>query len=123
MDELNYLGQLPRVRAPLGFEAGVLARLTERRERRRRRLKALRFSLAGATAFLLVGFVVTRFVVAPSGTVPAASSNPAGVPAVRVIPINEPVDYAREVRDLSRDSGTIYILEQVSDITTADISY
>ena len=123
MDELDYLGQLPRVRAPLGFEAGVLARLAERRERRSRRLKTLRFSLAGASAFLLVAFVVTRFLVAPSGTAATASSNPAGAPAARVIPINEPVDYTREVRDLSRDSGTIYILEQVSDITTADISY
>jgi len=133
MDELKYLGQLPRVQAPIGFESRVLAGLAERKERRLRRVKTLRFSLAGASAFLLVGFVVTRLFILP-GTGPIVSAGgkkdrPAAAtlervrPAGQVIPINEPVDYSREVRELSRDSGTIYILEQVSDITTADISY
>lgn len=119
MDELKHLGQLPRVRAPLGFEGRVLARLAERKERRLRRVKTLRFSLAGASAFLLVGFVVTRLFILP-GTGPIVSAE--GKKG-RFIPINEPVDYSREVRDVSRDSETIYILEQVSDITTADITY
>lgn len=119
MDELKYLGQLPRVQAPIGFESRVLAGLAERKERRLRRVKTLRFSLAGASAFLLVGFVVTRLFILP-GTGPIVS---AGGKKDRLIPINEPVDYSREVRELSRDSGTIYILEQVSDINTADISY
>lgn len=133
MDELKYLGQLPRVQAPIGFESRVLAGLAERKEQRFRRVKTLRFSLAGASAFLLVGFVVTRLLI-PPGTGPVASAGgkkggPAAValertrPAGRIIPINEPVDYSREVRESARDSGTIYILEQVSDITTADISY
>jgi hypothetical protein len=119
MDELKYLGQLPKVRAPIGFESRVLAGLAERKEQRFRRVKTLRFSLAGASAFLLVGFVVTRLLI-PPGTGPIAS---AGGKKDRLIPINEPVDYSREVRESARDSGTIYILEQVSDITTADISY
>ena len=115
MDELKFLGQLTRVQAPIGFESRVLAGLAERKEQRHRHAKILRFSLAGASAFLLVGFVVTRLII-PSG-------NGSFVQAGQIIPINEPVDYSGEVREANRDGGTIYILEQVSDITTADISY
>jgi len=119
MDELRYLEQLPRVQAPIGFESRVLAGLAERKELRLRRAKTFRLSLAGASAFLLVGFVVTRLFILPgTGHRPSA-----GGKIDRLIPINEPVDYSREVRESARESGTIYILEQVSDITTADISY
>lgn len=124
MDELKLLGHLPRVKAPLGFETRVLAHLAERTALKARRFKALRLSLAGASAFVLVGFVVVRFIIpAGSGSIRMAASPDGDRPAGRVIPINEPVDYAGEVRETSRERETIYILEQVSDIIPADYTY
>jgi len=124
MDELKSLDLLPRVKAPLGFEARVMARLAERTADRARRLKAFRISLAGASAFVLVGFVVARLFILPGpGSVPSAASFDGAGPGERVIPINEPVEYAGEVRAASRDSETIYILEQVSDVISADNTY
>jgi hypothetical protein len=124
MDELRSLAALPRVKAPLGFESRVMAAVAERTAHKARRLRALRLSLAGASAFVLVGVVAARLFFLP-GTGPArsaASLDGAGGGG-RVIPINEPVEYSGEVRAASRDGETIYILEQVSDVISADNTY
>jgi hypothetical protein len=124
MDELRSLRALPRVKAPFGFETRVLAGLAERTARETRRRKALRLSLAGASAFALVGFVVGRLLFLPAaGPVRSAASLDGAGPGGRIIPINEPVEYSGEVRAASRDGETIYILEQVSDVISADNTY
>lgn len=125
MDELRSLGALPRVKAPLGFEARVLAGLADRAALKSRRRRSLRLSLAGASAFVLVGFVVTRLFILPGGgpSRTAAAWDGAGPAGRLVIPINEPVEYSGEVRTASRNGETIYILEQVSDVISADNTY
>ncbi|MBN2207261.1 MAG: hypothetical protein JW742_07640 [Candidatus Aminicenantes bacterium] len=125
MDELKSLGALPRVKAPPGFEARVLAGLAERTALMSRRRRVLRLSLAGASAFVLVGFVVTRLFILP-GAGPERSASlfdAAGAAGRMIIPINETVDYFGEVRAASRNGETIYILEQVSDVISADNTY
>jgi hypothetical protein len=128
MDDNNLLGRLDRVTAPPDFERSVLARVAERRASaaQTHRAKVFRFSLAGATAALLVGFVVLNvFVLRPSVSDDRAG---AGVAAglydqARAVPVMETVNYGREVRSASREPGAVYILEQVSNTSNLPIKY
>jgi hypothetical protein len=120
MDELRSLAALPRVKAPLGFESRVMAAVAERTAHKARRLRALRLSLAGASAFVLVARL---FFLPGTGPARSAASLDGAGGGGRVIPINEPVEYSGEVRAASRDGETIYILEQVSDVISADNTY
>lgn len=124
-DELSLLRRLDRVKAPPDFEQRVMARLSlARREARRR--PGLGLSLAGAFASLLAVFVALNLfvlhhrepaaVMKAEGRVEEAAGRP-------VIPVIETFDYGAEVRGQAPDSGTVYLLEQVSDTTPKAITY
>ena len=140
MEELNLFEKLTRVKAPSDFEQKVMTQLSLRRDKRMKKQKALRLSFAGAMAFLLLAFVMTSiFIPHKKGpaefadlkkSVPASAETSfdrgkrqAIVPPGEAIPITEAVDYSHEVRSLSPEPQTIYILEQVSDTTNSGIKY
>jgi hypothetical protein len=136
MEELNLFEKLTRVKAPPDFEHKVMAQLSLRRERKFRARRGLRFSFAAAAAFFLLAFVMTNVIFVPKKgqvdfatlekTVPssvARAKSQAIAPSSEFIPITEAVDYSHEVRSLSPEPQTIYILEQVSDTTNAGIKY
>jgi hypothetical protein len=135
MEELNLLEKLERIKAPPDFEQKVLNTLSERKEKRRLRVRNLRFSFAGAFAVLLACFVVLNvFVLQRKGKGPTdASGLERGVPAgaekgetLRArdyLPIIEAVDYSGEIQRTSYESQTIYILEQVSEERLEQIKY
>jgi hypothetical protein len=140
MKELNPLEKMQRVQAPLGFERRVLAELAVRKEKNVRRRRTWRFSLAGATAIVLVGFITLNVFVLKKQT-PAVISGldkRVSLPQAResmpskmfqrqapadTIPIIEPVDYSGEVRSTSQEPRTIYILEQVTEAANTKIIY
>jgi hypothetical protein len=126
MDDINLLGHLDRVMAPPDFEQRVLARLAERKASaaQMRRAAIFRFSLAGATAALLVGFVVLNiFVLHPSGSYnPAGRASAAGFSNPE-LPLIETVDYGREARAAALEPRAVYILEQVSNTSSRPIKY
>jgi len=140
MEELNLFEKLTRVKAPSEFEHKVMVQLSLRRERKFRTRRVLRFSFAAAAAFFLLAFVMTNVIfIHKNGQKDFATLNKsvassvetsvkkaksqAIAPPSEFIPITEAVDYSHEVRSLSPEPQTIYILEQVSDTTNAGIKY
>ena len=128
MDDINVLRKLDRVAAPPDFERQVLARLARRRAElpQLRRLQVFRYSLAGAAAALLVCFLALNTFVLRSGPgrmelagMGASGSAPAG----SVVSITEPISYRNEVRSVSYEPQTVYILEQVSNASNKYIRY
>jgi hypothetical protein len=132
MDEMSILRKLDTVKAPPGFEQSVMARLSLRQRSERRRQSALRLSLAGSFAALLVVFVVFNVLV-PRQKLPVVSTamRGAAAPAGRISPgaVERPVsvietfDYASEIRSRSPEPQAVYLLEQVSDTTSKGITY
>ncbi len=148
MDERELLfARMTAVAAPEDFERGVLARLALEKDRRARRARHFRFAYAGAAALVLVGFVVLgvpRLVQREAPGLAAQPDAPAGlvralgearpiearvrwaVPASAsddIIPVLETLDYGSEVRSLSRNERTVYILEQISEGRPSEIRY
>jgi len=133
MEELNMLEKLERVKAPPDFEQEVLNLLSERKEKRRLRVKNLGLSFAGAFAVLLVCFIVLNvFVFQRKGPadisslergVPAGAKKGETLRARNYLPIIEAVDYSGEIQRPSYESQTIYILEQVSEERLEQIKY
>ena len=131
MEEFNLLEKLERVKAPPGFEQKIMAQLSLRR--RQLRTRQLRLSLAGAFSGILVLFIVINVFVLPErGLVRFVGfdkdiSTPLQerdrLRGREFIPIIEPVDYTREMRSISRQPSTIYILEQISDETSAELKF
>lgn len=131
MEEFNLLEKLERVKAPPDFEQKIMAQLSLRRRQIRRR--QLRLSFAGAFSAIVVLFIVINvFVVPERGLVKFVGiDKEISVPLQErdwlrgreIIPIIEPVDYTQEIRSLSREPSTIYILEQVSDETSAELKF
>ena len=133
MDELNLLQKLENVKAPPGFEQRVLAQLSVQK-RKRVRVRNLSLSVAGAFSAVLVIFIVLSvFILPEKGPVRIVDMDKKSMapvfeaeemPARRAtIPITEAVDYGEEVRSISREPRTIYILEQVSDEVSSTIKY
>jgi hypothetical protein len=128
MDDTSLLRKLDRVVAPLDFDRRVLAQLAQRRTAlpQARKARIFRYSLAGAAAALLVCFLVLNMVVLRNspgrgpmaGRVNAATSN-----ADRLVPIMESMNYRNEVRGVSYEPKTVFILEQVSDTSNKYIHY
>lgn len=124
MEELDLRHTLNKVKAPPGFEGMVLARLHDVKSGARSiKVRPVRPRLywAGGLAALLVCLVLVNVVfLSRPGRV--TSTSPAGFesgPAQgRVVPVMDSVDYGREVRNISGDTSTVYILEQVSDSGT-----
>jgi len=127
MDDINQLGKLNRVAAPPDFEGRLMARLAERRRAlpRERRMRAFRFSLAGAAAALLAVFVGLNVFLGPKKN-PAgfARADGSGSEGIRhALPITETMDYGGEVRSASSEPRPVYILEQVSFASNSLVKY
>lgn len=130
MEELDLRHILGEVKAPPGFERTVLARLHDLKSGGRpAELGALRpkLSWAAGLAAVLVCLVLVNVVFLPrSGRGTASSTAGFGSDQVQgqVVPVMDSVDYGREVRNVSGEPSTVYILEQVSDSGTyGNISY
>jgi len=127
MEELDLRHDLRMVQAPPGFERMVLARLHEVRAASgtaQTRPFSRKFALAGVMAALLAGFVMINVFVLRPGGGPAENAAALGSVPAGVVQVSDSIDYGREVRNISGDPSTIYILEQVSDSGTyADIIY
>jgi hypothetical protein len=150
MEGHELLGKMNRVKAPVEFEARVLAKLGEERRARVRRQRTFRYAFAGA-AGVVVGFLALNVLVfqkKPSATLAGKSESAklsmafgeknGGVAAKlplslagqaredmsrTAIPVLEAVDYSKEVRNFSYEPQTVYILEQVSDVRPSEIKY
>jgi len=128
MDDTNFLRKLDRIAAPPDFERRVMAQLARRRVElpQARRAQVFRYSLAGAAAALLVCFLALNVFVLRSGPdrpIMAGRDMLESAPAGGVISITEPVSYRNEVRDVSSEPQTVYILEQVSNASNKYIRY
>jgi len=130
MEELDLRHAFKTVQAPAGFEQMVLSRIGEVQAGSaavRTRPLGFRLALAGGLAALLASFILINVFVLNPGGGPAglADNRPGqGTPQSGVVQVVDRVDYGREVRNISGDPNTIYILEQVSDSGTyADIIY
>jgi hypothetical protein len=134
MDLPNLLKKLERVKAPADFEQKILAQLSLRKKKKLR-VKYLRLSLAGAFSAALVFFIAVNFFILPKkGPVGAADlekglASPSTFQRIvepkrgEIIPIIEAVDYSGEIKSVSRQPQTVYILEQVSESTSPKIKY
>ena len=128
MDDTNLLRNLGRVAAPQDFERRVMAQLAQRKAERPsvRRAQVFRYSLAGAAAALFAGFLALNVFVLRSGPdrLTMAGGRLAEPAASRdFVSITEPVSYRNEVRNVSAEPGTVYILEQVSNASNQYIRY
>jgi hypothetical protein len=133
MEELNLLEKLERVKAPPDFEQKVLNLLSDRKEKRRLRVRNLRLSFAGAFAVLLVCFIVLNvFVFRGKGFldfsglkrgVPAGAERGETLRAGEYLPIIEAVEYSGEMQRPSYESQTIYILERISEERLEQVKY
>ncbi|MGB8952443.1 MAG: hypothetical protein WCC06_07235 [Candidatus Aminicenantales bacterium] len=125
MESFNLLNKLDQVSAPIGFEQGVLAELRLKKERKPQMARALRYSLAGLAAGVLAGVIgLNVFVLQKGGPSRLADrGRGAGTEVREVISITEAVDYSHEIRSVSHEPETVYILEQVSDVINTEIIY
>lgn len=124
MEERNFLEKMDRVAAPPGFERRVLAELTHRKRLQRSSGRTWRFAYAGAAALVLTAVVIGGVFVLDrtGGKGPAAVVRLAGRPA-EAVPVMETLDYSSEYRNASSEPRTIYILEQVSEVSPREITY
>jgi len=125
MEEFNLLEKLERVKAPSDFEQRMLAQLSFRK---RKNLKArqLRFSLAGALSAALVLIVVLNVFLLPRKSPIDYALSKKGTDEMErreSIPIIEAVDYTGQMKSPSPEARTVYILEQVTPRTGAEIKY
>ncbi|MFC2168535.1 hypothetical protein ACFLRW_06065 [Acidobacteriota bacterium] len=132
MEVYELLKGLETVKAPADFEQKVRAQLSLRK-RKHVRSRSLRFSLTGALAggfalllvinfFILSGRGPARFSAMERNSAPSSLAGERFMAGSK-IPIIESVDYAREVRTLTNEMPTVYILEQVSWTTDTKIKY
>jgi len=132
MEAYELLKGLETVKAPTDFEQKVRAQLSLRK-RKHVRSRTLRFSLTGAFAggfavllviniFILSGQGTSRFSGLERDLSPIAQAGERFM-AGSSIPIIETIDYASEVRTLTNEMPTVYILEQVSWTTDTKIKY
>ena len=132
MEAYELLKELETVNAPPDFEQKVMAHLSLRK-RKHVRSRTLRFSLTGALAGgIAVLLVINLFILPGQGPARFSSlerdSAPGSLSGERYaagesIPIIETVDYASEIRTLTNEVPTVYILEQVSWTPDAKIKY
>jgi hypothetical protein len=151
MEGHELLGKMNKVKAPAEFEERVLAKLGEERRARVRRRTTFRYAFAGAAGVVVIGFLALNVFVlqkSPAAKLAAKSAGSElsmafggktdGVAANRplslgaqarddvsrtAIPVLEGVDYSQEVRNVSYEPQTVYILEQVSDVRPSEIKY
>lgn len=132
MEAHELLKELETVKAPPDFEQKIMAHLSLRK-RKRVRSKTLRFSLTGALAGGFAVLLAINFFILPGQDPASFSSSERDLAsgfqygeryaAKESIPIIEMVDYGREIRTLTNEMPTVYILEQVSWTTNTKIKY
>ncbi len=124
MEEHNFLENMDRVTAPPGFERRVMAELARRKERLRSSRRTWRFAYAGAAAVVLATVVIGGVFVLDrtGGNGTAAAVRLAERPS-EAIPVMETLDYSSEYRNAPSEPRTIYILEQVSEVSPREITY
>jgi hypothetical protein len=132
MEAYELLKKLEMVKAPSDFEQNLMAQLSLRKKTPGRS-KTWSLSLAGAFAGVLVMVLIVNLFLLPGrGPDPYAAGEPgvfAGLDNGErlqpddTIPIVEAVDYSSEIRSLSNEVPTVYILEQVSWTTDTKIRY
>ncbi|MBP6059538.1 MAG: hypothetical protein KA522_02065 [Candidatus Saccharicenans sp.] len=112
MEEKNYVSQLPRVKAPDGFEKQVLNRLKEEKARvvRQRRWA---WGISGAAAAVLMAIILIN----PEVKQPPYSARQLGQESstLETIQVVEPLDLENEIKIATDDPQTVFILERVSD--------
>jgi hypothetical protein len=124
MDELALLEKLDKVKAPPDFERRVMARLSLEQRSAHRRWPAFGLSLAGGFASLLAVFVALNvFVLHQQAPITASKTEAGAGGSQQIIPVIETFDYAAEIRGRAPESGTIYLLEQISDTTPKGVIY
>lgn len=132
MEELGLMKKLEKVKAPRDFEQKVMAQLSLRKRSQQQKRTALRLSLAGTFASLLVVFVLLNVFIlgkkAPVGVADlkkdvSPASGIVQTAAGQMIPVIETLDYSTEIRSRSYEPQTIYLLERVSDTTPKEIKY
>jgi len=131
MEGHELLAKMIKVKAPAGFEEGVLAKLpAARKERERARRTGFRYALAGSAALVLAGFLLLSPALFEKDTVLTyaerdALSAESGQDASRsrLLPVYETMDYESEFRNAQSQRETVYILEQVSDSVSSEIIY
>lgn len=132
MEAYELLKRLETVKAPSDFEQKMMAQLSLRK-RKHVRSRTLRVSLTGALAGGIAVLLAINFFILP-GQGPARISSPEMDLASSAlygerfavgesISIIETVDYASEIRTLTNEVPTVYILEQVSWTTDTKIKY
>jgi hypothetical protein len=136
MEGHELLAKVAKVKAPEGFEEGVLARLPAvRKERARARRTLYRYAFAGSAALVLVGLLLFR--PAPLGrdavlsyaerealsARPGLGTRYPAADGSRFVPVYEAMDYASEYRSAQSQPRTVYILEQVSESPSSEIIY
>ena len=132
MEAYELLKGLETVEAPSDFEQKVMVHLSLKK-RKHARSRTLRFSLAGAlTASFAVLLAINFFILPGQGPARFSSSDrdlassalyDERYAAGESISIIETVDYAREIRTLTNEVPTVYILEQVSWNPDTKIKY
>jgi hypothetical protein len=132
MEAYELLKRLDTVKAPSDFELKVMAQLSLRK-RKHVRSRTLHFSLTGALAGCIAVLIAINLFILP-GQGPASFSSPERdltssafsaerYSAEESIPIIEALDYASEIRTLTNEVPTVYILEQVSWTPDTKIKY
>jgi hypothetical protein len=138
MEGHELLAKMNKVRAPEGFEEGVLARLPgARAERARaRRWAVARYALAGSAALVLAAFLLFNPTLFEKETIltyaeraalradpEAGLRAPSSFDRTVSVPVYETMDYASEFRNARSQPRTVYILEQVSEIRSSEIIF
>jgi len=117
MSDLKILG---RVRAPEGFDQRVMAELSLRK-REKVRVKYFRLSMVSAiSALAVLVAALNLFVHSPKNDMDLSNLEKR---LGDVVPITETMNYSREIRSRAQEPKTVYILEQVSNRTDANIKY
>ncbi len=124
MEGHDLLAKMNKVQAPAGFEQAVLAKLPAARvERARTRRAHYRYAFAGSAALVLVGFFLFYYPAHTEKDTVLTFAEKQALTAGRFVPVFERMDYASEFRNAQSRPGTVYILEQVSEVPSSEIIY
>lgn len=129
MDDLKFLRENLRVKAPHDFEEKLWQLYLERKEKKQK-IKRLTFIFSGSLATAVAGLLVIVFLIVPSREASSVASSSKlttdsprwSVSYEEAIPITEPVLYTHEFTPESREK-TIYILEPINDTPGRPIKY
>lgn len=112
---------LERVAAPADFEDRVLREMDRRRRAVPQESRARRFkwALSGSAAAVLVGLAALNLFIFKGGSLALKDAAAAG----EAIEVMESISYHPESLTAVSEPGTVYLLEQVSDMSHSTIRY